>query len=334
MKKGFNSKKYIEAQILEVLKRSIGFERLYLEFGGKLIYDMHASRVLPGYKKTTKINLLKKLGDIEIIYCVNARDLESRRILKDFNLTYEEQVLKDIKDIEKTKLKVGYIVITRYSGERKALGLKRKFEKKKKKVFFHFEILGYPNDMPKVLEGFSRQSYFPVKKKIIVVTGTAGGSGKMAVCLSQIYHELKQGMKTSFSKFETFPVWDLPINHPVNIAYEAATADLQDKNMIDPYYKRAHNKNAVNYNRDIENFKILKDIFSEISNRKNLFKFKSPTEMGINMISKGITNDAVCRKAAIKEIKRRYKIYYREFLEGRESGKTIKRMKELLKKVD
>ena len=333
MKKGFDSERYIECQSVEVLKRLNVHDRLYLEFGGKLLNDSHAFRVLPGYKRTTKIDFLKSLGNLEMIYCVNAKDIESNKVLGDFRLTYENQALKDIKNIKKTKLKVSYVVITRYDGEKKALRFKRRLEKMGQRVFFHFEIPGYPNDIKKVLEGYLKQSYLPIKKKLVVVTGAAGGSGKMAVCLSQIYHELKEKKNSSFIKFETFPVWDLPLNHPINFAYEAATADLQDKNIIDPYYKKKYGKRAVNYNRDIENFEILQKIISKMTRKNFLLDYNSPTEMGANMVSHGIIDDKVCRRAAIKEINRRYKVYYNEFLKGRESAKTIKRMKEILRKV-
>lgn len=334
MDNGFDYQRYIDAQSAEVFRRLNLFDRLYLEFGGKLCHDGHASRVLPGYKKTTKIDLLKNLGDFDIIYCVSVKDLEYSRVLGDFGLDYFEQTIKDIKDIEKFGFKVCYVVITRYMGEKLARKLKKRLEKKGRKVFFHSEISGYPDDLKKVLTGYSKQPYLPLKKKLVIVTGTAGGSGKMAVSLSQIYQEIKKGRKTGFAKFETFPVWDLPLSHPINIAYEAGTADLGDINLFDPYHKKAYGKNAVNYNRDIENFAILKKIVIKITRKRNAFGYKSPTDMGMNMISKGIINDDICRKAAIKEIHRRNKIYSKEYKKGREKKETINRMKQLMKKID
>jgi uncharacterized protein (UPF0371 family) len=333
MKKGFSSEKYLLAQKAKVLERIKKFGRLYLEIGGKLVYDNHASRVLPGYKKTTKINLVKQLGSLEIIYCVNAKDLQSHRTLGKNKLTYEQQVLKDLKDIQKFRLNPKFIVITRYNNEEKARELKSKLEKLGKKVFFHTEVKGYLDNPQNAINGFKIQPYVPVEKNLIILTGPASGSGKMAVALNQIYHEEKQKHKTGFAKIETFPIWNLPINHPINLAYEAATADLQDKNMIDPYHKKAYNINAVNYNSDIMNFEILKKIVQEITGKKNPFGYKSPTDMGINEAKKAIIDEDICKRAAIKEIKNRYTRYLKEFKQGRESKKTINRMNEILKKV-
>ncbi len=332
-KKGFDYEKYIYAQKAEVFKRLNLFDRLYLEFGGKLYYDGHASRVLPGYKKNTKIKLLKELGDFDLIYCVNSKELAYKRVSNDFNLTYFKQTIKDIKEIEKAGFKVSYVIITRYEGEQEARDLKRKLEKKGRRVLFHFEIKDYPSDLEKVLKGYSEQPFVHLKHKLVIVTGAAGGSGKMAVCLSQIYNESRSGMKTGFAKFETFPIWNLPLSHPINIAYEAATADLGDKNMFDPYHLKAYKKKVVNYNRDIENFAILQKIAQKITDKKYPFGYKSPTDMGINMASTGIINDEICRKAAIKEIHKRYKTYLKEYAKGREKIETIERMKKILKKI-
>lgn len=334
MKKGFDYKKYIDAQSAELYRRLNKFERLYLEFGGKLISDGHASRVLPGYKKTTKIDLLKKLENFEIIYCVNAKDLESGEILSDFKLNYYKQTIKDIKAIEKAGFIVRHVLITMYEGEKKALQLKKELQTKKRKVLFHYKIKEYPDNLKKVLEGYNNQPFLKLKEKLIILTGTAGGSGKMATCLSQICHEIKKGKNTGFAKFETFPIWNLPLSHPINIAYEAATANLGDINMIDPYHKKAYNKSAVNYNRDIENFTILKKIINKITKKKHPFGYKSPTDMGISMAKEGIIDDEVCKKAATKEIKRRWKIYNKEFRKGREKKDTIERMKKILKKIE
>lgn len=332
MKRGFDSKKYFVSQSSEILKRLNLFDRLYLEIGGKLVYDMHAFRVLPGYKKTSKIDLLKQMGEVEIIYCVNAKDLVSSRHLGDFDLGYKKQVLKDIKDIKKKGLKIDFICITRYEGEKGVDIFKKLLEKKGIEVVVHHEIKNYLKNVDNVLRGYSKEKIIPVKKKLVAVTGPAGGSGKMSTALNQIYLDRKKGIKSGFAKYETFPIWNLPLNHPINVAYEAATADLGDVNMIDPYHKKAYGVKAVNYNRDIENFEILKNIGKKLFH-KGKFPYKSPTDMGVNMVKEGIINEEVCRRTAIKEIKRRWKIYSREFKKGRESEKTLKRMKILLKKV-
>jgi uncharacterized protein (UPF0371 family) len=332
MKKGFDSKKYFAIQGSEILKRRNLFDRLYLEIGGKLVYDLHASRVLPGYKKTTKIDLLKSFDVLEIIYCVNAKDLISSRHLGDFDLDYKKQVLKDIKDIKKKGLGVDFVCITRYEGEKGVDVFKKLLEKKGIEVIVHHEIKNYLGSVDDVLKAYSKEKRIPIKKKLVVVTGPAGGSGKMSTALNQIYLDRKKGIKSGFAKYETFPIWNLPLNHPVNVAYEAATADLGDVNMIDPYHEKAYGVKAVNYNRDIENFEILKNIGNRLF-LKDKFPYKSPTDMGVNMAKEGIIDDEVCSNAAIKEIKRRWKIYSREFEKGRESEKTLKRMKEILKKV-
>jgi len=332
-KKGFDYKKYIDAQSLAVLKRISEFDKLYLEFGGKLTYDGHASRVLPGFKTSTKIELLKNLGDLEIIYCLNAKDLEGKRKLGDFNLTYQEQALKDFSDIKKFGLKVNHLCITRFDGEKQAKAFGDKIEKKGIDVYYHKEIEGYPANVKKIIQGYATQPLIKTKAKLIIVTGASGGSGKMATCMTQVYNEKRKGKKAGYSKYELFPIWNLPLNHPINIAYEAATADLGDYNMIDPYHLKAHKIKAINYNRDVENFAILKKLYELAAGKKGTLRFKSPTDMGMNMAKKGIINDKVCRKAAIKEIKRRDKVYKKEYKAGRESEETINRMKEILKKI-
>jgi uncharacterized protein (UPF0371 family) len=333
MKKGFDSQAYIDAQTAEIMKRVKKFKRLYLEFGGKLIYDRHAARVLPGYKKTTKVDLLKSLNDVRIIYCVNAKDLESNKLVGRSKRTYQQQVLKDLKDINSYKLPNDIIVITRFSGEPKAQEFAKTLLKLNKQVYFHEEIRGYTESAERAISGYDKQCYIPIKENLIAITGPAGGSGKMAVALTQIYHERKNNLPSAFAKFETFPIWNLPLNHPINLAYEAATADLQDKNMIDPFHKKAYRKIAVNYNRDINNFKILQELIRKITKQKFPFGYKSPTDMGVNMAKTGIVNEEICKKAAIKEINRRYKFYKHEFKKGRESELTVKRMEEILNQI-
>ncbi len=329
---GFSTEKYLEKQTEKIQKRVNKFEKLYLEFGGKLCYDMHASRVLPGYDARAKVELLKKLGNIEIIYCISAKDIERGRVRRDFGLTYDNQTLKDISDIKDFGLKVGSVVITRYSDEHSVKIFKKKLENFKIKVYIHKEIEGYPNDIKKVLAGYKKQPYIKTKKKLVIITGAGGNSGKMATCLSQIYHERRKNFTTGFAKFETFPIWNLKLNHPINTAYEAATADLQDVNMIDSFHKKAYNKTVVNYNRDIENFAILKKLMKGITREQNPFGYKSPTDMGVNTAKVGIINDELCQEASKKEIIRRFFRYHREKIEGIETQETIDRMKEIMKK--
>jgi uncharacterized protein (UPF0371 family) len=332
-KTGFDTNKYLKEQTKRILERVGKFQKLYLEFGGKLCYDLHAARVLPGYESTTKIELLKKLGDIEIIYCISSKDIERGRVRRDFGLTYDNMTLKDISDIKDFGLKVSSVIITRYSGEHSVKIFKKRLENFGMKVYIHEEIKGYPNDIKKVLEGYEKQPYVKTDKKLILVTGVGGNSGKMAFCLSQIYHERKKNLKTGFAKFETFPIWNLQLKHPINVAYEAATADLLDVNMVDPFHKKAYGITSINYNRDVENFNILKNIMQKITKEKDPFGYKSPTDMGVNTAKKGIVNDNVCRKAAKQEIIRRYFRYLREKVEGIQTQETIDRMEEIMKEV-
>ena len=331
--RGFETNKYLKEQTKRILERVIKFEKLYLEFGGKLCYDLHAARVLPGYKPTTKIDLLKKLGDIEIIYCISAKDIAKGRVRRDFGLAYDNQTLKDIGDIKYFGLKVDSVVITRYSNEHSASIFKKKLENFGMKVYVHKEIEGYPYNIDKVIKGYEKQPYVKTKKKLVIVTGVGGSSGKMAFCLSQIYHERKKGIKTGFAKFETFPIWNLTLNHPINVAYEAATADLKDINLVDMFHEEAYGITAINYNRDIENFNILKNLMKTITHEKDAFGYKSPTDMGVNMATVGIVNDKVCREAAKQEIIRRYFRYCREKVEGIETQETIDKMEKIMKKV-
>jgi len=333
MKRGFDSKKYIFAQKKEILNRMKKFDRLYLEVGGHLCYDGHASRVLPGYDPKTKLKLLKKLGKLEIIYCVNAKDLNSKKRLGDFNLTYEKQTLKDLKLFKRAGLKVDYVVITRFSNEKQAKDFKKTLDKNVRKVYFHKEIQGYSKSIKKAIKGYKENPVVPINSKLVIVTGVAGGSGKMATTMSQIYFELNKKIKSGFAKFETFPIYNLPLDHPINMAYEAATADLQDKVQIDPYHLKYHKKKAVNYNRDIDNFGILIRISKSITKNKSAFGYHSPTDMGVSNTKAGIINEEICKQAAIKEIKRREKLYLREFKRGRETKATLNRIKEILRKL-
>lgn len=330
---GFDPEKYISEQKKEILERVGKFEKLYLEFGGKLCYDMHAARVLPGYKQTTKVDLLKHLGDIGIIYCICAKDIEKGRVRRDFGLTYDNQALKDIGDIEEFGLKVNCVIITRFQGEHSAKVFKKKLENYGMKVYIHTETEGYPNDIDKVIKGYEKQEYVEINKKLIIVTGVGEGSGKMASCLTQICNDRKRGIKAGFGKFETFPIWNLELNHPINVAYEAATADLIDVNMVDPYHKKAYGVTAINYNRDIENFNILINLMKRITGEDNPFGYKSPTDMGVNKAAAGIVDEKVCIEASKQEIIRRYFRYLREKVEGIETQETIDQMEKIMKKV-
>ena len=334
MKKGFETKKYIRAQKEEILKRTKKFNRLYLEFGGHLPYDGHASRVLPGYNPKTKLKLLKTLGKLEIIYCVNAKDLSSKKRLGDFKLNYKKQTLKDLRLFKRAGLKVDYVVITKFSNEKEAKELKKILAKKVRKVYFHKEIKGYSKSVKKAIKAYKQNPIIPITSKLIIVTGVAADSGKMATAMSQIYSDVNRKINAGFAKFETFPIYNLPLKHPINIAYEAATANIQDRNEIDPYHLKHHKKKAVNYNRDIDNFAILMRISRLITKNKAAFGYHSPTDMGVSNTKAGIINDEICKQAAIKEIKRREKVYLHEFKKGREKKETLKRMKEILRKLE
>jgi len=337
MMAGFDSGKYLEEQARAIMERVGKFGgRLYLEFGGKLCADLHAARVLPGYDPKNKIKLLRMLDDVEIVYCVCAKDLQKGTVRQDLGLTYDNETLKTIDDLAEEGLRVSAVVITRFEGEAAAESFERKLKNLGERVFVQGEMKGYPKNIDHVVSdrGFGRQTYVPVKGRIIIVTGAGGGSGKMAFCLSQIYHERRKGLDSGFAKFETFPIWNLPLDHPVNIAYEAATANLFDEIMVDPFHEGAYGVKAVNYNRDIENFAIMKNVFDRISKGDNSAgQYKSPTDMGVNTASKGIVDDWACRRAAEQEIIRRHFRYKEEFLKGLHPRRTIDRMEEVLQKA-
>ena len=265
MEKGFDTEKYLEVQSSEILKRVNDFDKLYLEFGGKICDDLHAARVLPGYDSNAKIKMLEMIkDDSEIVFCISAKDIENGKMRADFGLNYEAVTLKSINDLRNFGLDVSAVVINRFSGEKKALKFKKYLENIGIRAYLQNEIEGYPADVDKIVsdEGYGKNPYIETKKQIVVVTGAGPGSGKMSCCLSQLYHDNLRGVKSGLSKFETFPIWDLEIDHPVNLAYEAATADIGDVNMIDPFHLQAKGVAAVNYNRDVENFPILKNILN------------------------------------------------------------------------
>ena len=303
---GFDNKKYIKLQSSNINKRVAKFNKLYLEFGGKLFDDNHASRVLPGFEPDSKIKMLLTLKDkVEMLVVINANDVQHNKRRSDLGITYSQDLMRLIDAFEAAGLFVVGVVITHFNKQEEAIKLRKTLEKSKYKVAYHYEIDNYPNDIDNILSpnGFGKNEYLETSKDIVVVTAPGPGSGKMATCLSQMYHDNAHGLKAGYAKFETFPVWDLPLNHPVNLAYEAATADLSDVNMIDPFHLDAYNKIAVNYNRDVEVFPILNELLIKIMGKQI---YKSPTDMGVNVISKCIVDDKVCQEYAKKEIIRRY----------------------------
>ncbi len=334
---GFDTKKYLNSQIKKILDRVSSFDKLYLEFGGKLSYDSHASRVLPGFDVDTKVQMLRRLGNrIEIIHCISAKDIEERKIRRDFGLTYDDQALKDINDLRETGLDVSAVVINRFNNELVAKKFKQKLQNRRIRVFIHHEIPNYLKDLDFVISdrGYGKQEYVDTEKKIVVVTAPGPGSGKFSFCMAQIYNDRKRGVKSGFAKFETFPVWNLTLNHPVNIAYEAATADIGDYNIVDPFHKKAYGIMAINYSRDVENFAIMKKIIDKIVDKEDpMAKYKSPTDMGVNMAKEGIIDDDVVREASKGEIIRRYFRYHREFVEGDTLYDTFERMERIMEKA-
>ncbi len=336
-KVGFDTKKYLDVQIRKILERVSLFDKLYLEFGGKLQYDHHASRVLPGFEVDTKVQMLRGLGEqVELIHCISAKDIERRKIRRDFGLTYEDQMLKDINDLRELGLDVSAVVINRFTDEWTAKKFIQKLENRGMRVFVHYEIQNYLKDIDHVVSdrGYGRPEYVPTEKKIIIVTAPGPGSGKMSFCMVQIYQDRKRGIHSGFAKFETFPIWNLDINHPVNVAYEATTADIGDYNVVDPFHRAAYGVMAVNYNRDVENFSIMKRIIEKMVGEDDpLAEIKSPTDMGVNMAREGIIDDVAVREASRQEIMRRYFRYNREFVEGDTTYDTLERMEMIMKKV-
>ncbi|MBQ1930025.1 MAG: DUF1846 domain-containing protein [Bacteroidales bacterium] len=304
---GFDNNKYLEIQSQEIKKRISQYgNKLYLEFGGKLFDDNHASRVLPGFNPDSKLKMLLQLKDeAEIILVISALDIEKNKVRGDLGITYDEDVLRLKEEFENVGLFVSCVVITHYNGQSSVVNYKKKLQRLGIKVYFHYTIEGYPNNVALIdsEEGFGKNDYIKTSRPLVIVTAPGPGSGKMAVCLSQLYHENKRGNKAGYAKFETFPVWNLSLKHMVNVAYEAATADLNDVNMIDPYHLQAYGIAATNYNRDIEVFPVLNTIFESIYGQS---PYKSPTDMGVNMLGFCISDEETCCEAAKEEIIRRY----------------------------
>lgn len=335
-KLGFDSQVYLREQAKAIKQRLFLFpEKLYLEFGGKILNDFHAARVLPGYEPNIKVKLLQELSShLDIILCIYAGDIERRKQRADFGITYDADTLKLIDDLNERNLKVTALVITRYEEQVSARIFKNKLERQGIRVFTHRYTRGYPTDIDTIVseEGYGANQFIETSKPLVIVIGPGPGSGKLATCLSQLYHEHKRGVKAGFSKFETFPIWDLPLKHPVNVAYEAATADLGDFNLVDPYHLEAYNQRAINYNRDVEAFPLLRRILSRIAG--NGFVYKSPTEMGVNVVSKGIIDDEVVKEAARQEIIRRYFRYQCEYILGFTEQATLERAELLMKELN
>ena len=336
MKKiGFSADKYIEEQskyILERIERGEG--RLYLEFGGKLVQDKHAMRVLPGFDENAKIKLLQKMKDqAEIIICIYAGDIIKSKTRQDFGITYDLEVLRLIDAFRSYDLEVNSVVVTRYEDAPSVNQFIAKLERRGIRTYIHHFTKGYPTDVDTIVseEGYGANPYIEVTKPLVCVTGPGGGSGKLATSLSQVYHEYKRGNKARYAKFETFPVWNLPLKHPVNIAYEAATADLNDKNMIDPFHLEAYGETAVNYNRDIDAFPVVRRILTAITGSDT--GYRSPTDMGVNRVGFGIVDDEACREASIQEIIRRTLIAECSYRKGTIDELTLERCKLLMEEV-
>lgn len=334
MKTGFDSEKYLQVQSEKIEERIKMFDnKLYLEFGGKIFDDYHAARVLPGFKPDAKIKLLQKFkDDLEVIFCINSADIEKSKIRADYGISYELELLRLIENLQKLDIDINSVVVTMYKDGNRINHLEKLLKQRNIKMYIHKPTKGYPDDVNTIVseDGYGKNPYIPTTKKLVVVTAPGANSGKLGTCLSQLYHEHKRGVKAGYAKFETFPVWDLSLMHPVNIAYEAATAELKDVNMIDPFHLEAYGENAVNYNRDISTFPILKNILLKITGEEI---YKSPTDMGVNMIKKCIVDDEVVKQAAIDEIVRRYYNILCDCKQGICSEETVDRIKGLMDKL-
>lgn len=333
---GFDNEKYLDEQSAAILERVETFHnKLYLEFGGKLLFDYHASRVLPGFDPNVKMRLLQKLKDkAEIILCIYAGDIERKKVRADFGITYDADAMKLIDDLRDWGINVRAVVITRFEDQPAACVFKNKLERRNVTVYTHRFTRGYPTDVDTIVsnEGYGANNYIETDQPLIVVTGPGPGSGKLATCLNQLYHEHTRGVNAGYAKFETFPIWNIPLKHPVNIAYEAAAADIQDFNQIDPFHLEAYNKKSVNYNRDVEVFPVLKRILERIMDYDAVYR--SPTDMGVNRAGFGIIDDDAVQKASIEEIIRRYFRYRCEYALGLASKKTVDRIELLMKEVN
>lgn len=333
MKIGFDNNIYITKQAEKITERIEKFDKLYLEFGGKIFDDLHAARILPGFDPNIKTKMLLTLKDkLEVIFCISAKALEQNKRRADFGITYDADLLRLVRNLREIGIYVSNIVITQFSGQRAAVLFKNKLERMGEKVWVHHLTKGYPNDVNTIVsdEGYGANPYIETTRPLVVVTAPGPGSGKLATCLSQLYHEYKRGNKAGYAKYESFPVWNLPLGHPVNVAYEAATADLQDFNMIDSFHLEAYGVSTVNYNRDIAVFPVVKKILSKILGEEI---YKSPTDMGVNMIGYAITDDETVCKASRQEIIRRYYQTLCDYKQGRASQESVDRVSMLMSQL-
>ncbi len=333
MKIGFDNEKYLKMQSEHIKERISHFGgKLYLEFGGKLFDDYHAMRVLPGFEADSKIRMLTQIkDDVEIVIVINANDIEKNKVRGDLGITYDMDVLRLIDAFRGYGLYVGSVVLTRFAGQESAIAYQKRLEGLGLKVYRHYPIAGYPGNVPHILsdEGFGKNDYIETKRSLVVVTAPGPGSGKMATCLSQLYHEHQKGIEAGYAKYETFPIWNIPLNHPVNLAYEAATADLNDVNMIDPWHLEAYGKTTVNYNRDVEVFPVLNGMFKKIYGES---PYKSPTDMGVNMAGYCIVNDENTKAASNQEIIRRYFTALCDLRKGNGSQEIVDKIELLMEK--
>ena len=332
---GFDNEKYLREQAAAILERADRFgHKLYLEFGGKLLFDYHAARVLPGYDPNVKMRLLRQLRDqADVILCIHAGDIERRKLRADFGITYDADALKLIDDLREWGIEISAVVVTRFNNQASASLFKNKLERRGVHVYTHRFTKGYPTDVDVIVsdEGYGANEYIPTRHPLVIVTGPGPGSGKLATCLSQLYHDHKNGVTSGYAKFETFPVCNLPLKHPVNMAYEAATADLADFNLIDPFHLEAYQSISVNYNRDVEVFPVLRRILERITG--STAPYRSPTDMGVNRVGWAIVDDEAVREAARQEVIRRYFRYSCEYAMGLANEETVQRAELLMKEM-
>lgn len=334
MKIGFDNEKYLQMQSAHIRERITKFNnKLYLEFGGKLFDDYHASRVLPGFEPDSKLKMLLQLKDqAEIVIVISAESIEQNKMRGDLGITYDEDVFRLVKVFEEMGLYVGSVVITKYANQAAADKFRQRLTNANITSYLHYPIEGYPGNIGHIVsdDGYGKNDYIETTRPLVVITAPGPGSGKMATCLSQLYHENKRGLKAGYAKFETFPIWNLPLKHPVNVAYEAATADLNDVNMIDPFHLEAYGTTTVNYNRDVEIFPVLNAMFTQIMGES---PYKSPTDMGVNMAGNCIIDDEACKEASLQEIIRRYYNGLCEYKKGNASKETVYKLELLMRQA-